>query len=111
LFEKSDRLPTHYWRYVDDVWGLWEHGIETIQEFHKLANSLHLRIKTELLFASQQIEFLDVKIKIKDGFIQTDLFSKDTEKIHVLACNIKSSKRGKDRNSMRSRNQSKTNLL
>jgi hypothetical protein len=24
LFEKSDRLPTHYWRYVDDVWGLWE---------------------------------------------------------------------------------------
>jgi hypothetical protein len=28
LFEKSDRLPTHYWRYVDDVWGLWEHGLE-----------------------------------------------------------------------------------
>jgi hypothetical protein len=46
-----------------------------LQEFHKLANSLHPRIKTELRFSSQQIEFLDVNIKIKDGFIQTDLFS------------------------------------
>jgi hypothetical protein len=23
LFAKSDRLPTHYWRYVDDVWAVW----------------------------------------------------------------------------------------
>jgi hypothetical protein len=71
LFEKSDRLPTHYWRYVDDVWGLWEHGLDKLQEFHKLANSLHPRFKTELRFSSQQIEFLDVNIKIKGGFIQT----------------------------------------
>jgi hypothetical protein len=21
LFDKSDRLPTHYWRYVDDAYG------------------------------------------------------------------------------------------
>ena len=83
-----DRLPTHYWRYVDDVWGLWEHGLEKLQEFQKLANSLHPRIKTELRFSSQQIEFLDVNIKIKDGFIQTDLFSKDTDKhmyLHITS--------------------------
>ena len=65
LFEKSNRLPTHYWRYVDDAWGLWEHGLEKVQEFHKLANSLHPCIKTELRFSSQQIEFLDVNIKKK----------------------------------------------
>jgi hypothetical protein len=34
LFEKSDRLPTHYWRYVDDVWGLWEHGLEKLYSKH-----------------------------------------------------------------------------
>jgi hypothetical protein len=67
---------------VDDVWGLWEHGLEKLQEFHKLANSLHPRIKTELRFSSQQVEFLDVNIKIKDGFIQTEFFSKDTDKHH-----------------------------
>ena len=79
LCGKSDRLPTHYWRYVDDVWGLWELGLEKFQEFHKLANSLHPRIKTELRFSSQQIEFLDVNIKLKDGFIHTDLFSSGKE--------------------------------
>jgi hypothetical protein len=93
--EKSDRLPTHYWRYVDDVWGLWEHGLEKLQEFHKLANSLHPRIKTELRFSSQQIEFVDVTIKIKDGFIQTDLFSKDTDKhmyLYVTSIHLNSVK-------------------
>jgi hypothetical protein len=55
FFEKSGRLRTHYWRYVVDVWGLRGHGLEKLQEFHKLANSLHLRIKTELPFSSQQI--------------------------------------------------------
>jgi predicted GNAT family acetyltransferase len=88
LFVKSDRLPTHYWRYADDAWGLWEHGSEKLQEFHKLANSLHPQIKAELRFSSQQIKFLDVNIKIKDGFIQTDLISKDTDKhmyLHVTS--------------------------
>ena len=88
LFGKSDRLPTHYWRYADDAWGLWEHGLEKLQEFHKLANSLHPQIKAELRFSSQQIKFLDVNIKIKDGFIQTDLISKDTDKhmyLHVAS--------------------------
>ena len=42
---------------VDNVWGLWEHGLEKLQEFYKLANSLHPRIKTELRFSSQQVEF------------------------------------------------------
>jgi hypothetical protein len=65
--------------------GLWEHGLEKLQEFHKLANSLHPRIKTELRFSSQQIEFLDVNIKIKNGFIQTDLFSKDAFSHAILA--------------------------
>ena len=67
---------------------MWEHGLEKLQEFHKLANLLHPQIKAELRFSSQQIKFLDVNIKIKDGFIQTDLTSKDTDKhmyLHVTS--------------------------
>jgi hypothetical protein len=68
LLEKSDRLPTHYWRYVDDVWGLREHGLEKLQEFHKLANSLHPRLKTELRFSSQQIVFCVQNVK-KNSYV------------------------------------------
>ena len=26
LFEQSRHLPSKYWRYVDDIWGLWVPG-------------------------------------------------------------------------------------
>jgi hypothetical protein len=39
LYSKSKYLPSHYWRYVDDIWGIWHHGLEKLQQFHKLANS------------------------------------------------------------------------
>jgi hypothetical protein len=35
--EISDKLPLEYFRYVDDVWGLWTHGIESLKTFHELA--------------------------------------------------------------------------
>jgi hypothetical protein len=25
LLQKSEYLPAQYWRYVDDIWGIWEH--------------------------------------------------------------------------------------
>ena len=88
LFKNSQFLPAEYWRYVDDVWGIWEHGLEKLQEFHNLANSLHPRIQTELRFSTHQISFLDVDIKLVNGVIQTDIFSKDTDKhmyLHVTS--------------------------
>ena len=45
--EKSHNLPSYFWRYVDDIWGIWEHGIENLLEFHELINTIHPRIKTE----------------------------------------------------------------
>jgi hypothetical protein len=41
-----------YWRYADDIWGIWEHGFDKLHEFHNLANSLHSRIKIELRFSN-----------------------------------------------------------
>ena len=57
LCSKSKYLPSHYWRYVDDIWGLWHHGLEKLQQFHKLPNSLHPRIKTELRCSERVISF------------------------------------------------------
>ena len=79
-FQQSKFHPTAYWRYVDDIWGLWEHGTEELQNFHNLANNLHPRIKTELRYSKENIEFLDVNVTIKDGMIFTDLYTKSTDK-------------------------------
>ena len=88
LLQKSEYLPAQYWRYIDDIWGIWEHGFDKLHEFHNLANSLHSRIKIELRFSSAQIEFLDVNVSINNGHNKTDLFSKDTDKhmyLHVTS--------------------------
>ena len=74
LYSKSKDLPSHYWRYVDDIWGLWHHGLEKLQQFHKLANSLHPRIQTELRYSEKEIEFLAVNVSISEGYFKTDLY-------------------------------------
>jgi hypothetical protein len=33
---------------VDDIWGIWEHGLDKLHEFHNLANSLHPMIKNRI---------------------------------------------------------------
>jgi hypothetical protein len=88
LFQKSEYLPAQYWRYVDDIWGIWEHEFDKLHEFHNFTNSLHSRIKIELRFSNAQIEFLDVNVSINNGHNKTDLLSKDTDKhmyLHVTS--------------------------
>ena len=41
---------------------------------------IHFIRTLKLSYVFLHIEFLDVNIKIKDGFIQTEFFSKDTDK-------------------------------
>jgi hypothetical protein len=40
LLEQSSDKPHTYFRYVDDIWGIWLHGEKTLKKFHDLANSV-----------------------------------------------------------------------
>jgi len=35
LLERSTKQPLTYFRFVDDVWGLWTHGLDALQDFHQ----------------------------------------------------------------------------
>ena len=76
LLEQSPDKPHTYFRYVDDIWGIWLHG----EKFHDLANSIHPRIKIELKFSKNQIEFLDTITVLDNGFLKTKLYEKPTDK-------------------------------
>ena len=44
LFDKSDRLPTHYWRYVDDAYGAcgtWIRKTSRISQIGKFTSPAH----------------------------------------------------------------------
>jgi hypothetical protein len=80
LLEQSSDKPHTYFRYVDDIWGIWLHGEKKLKKFHDLANSIHPRIKIELKFSKNQIEFLDTIIVLDNGFLKTKLYEKPTDK-------------------------------
>ena len=80
LLSKTKMNPQAHFRYVDDVWGIWLHGEQSLKEFHDLANSIHPRIKVDLRYAYDKIEFLDTLTKIENGFITTRLYEKPTDR-------------------------------
>ena len=44
LFRRSSCHSIAYLRFVDDVWGLWAHGAEALEEFFNVGNQIHPRI-------------------------------------------------------------------
>jgi hypothetical protein len=44
-------------------------GEKTLKKFHDLTNSIHPRIKIELKFSKNQIEFLDTITVLDNGFL------------------------------------------
>ena len=72
--------PMVYFRYIDDGFGIWLHGEDSLNDFHKFANSIHQNIKVELRHSSKNIEFLDTMVILEKGKIITDLYTKPTDK-------------------------------
>jgi hypothetical protein len=84
LFKRTKYQPLHYWRSVDDVWGLWTHGQEDLIQLVNLANNIHPRIQVELRYSQDSIEYVDVRTTLNNGRIKTDLYTKDTDKHQYL---------------------------
>ena len=56
--------PLLLWRYRDDVFDVWTHGLPKLLEFTEYINSLNV---------------LDLTLHLQDGFIITDIYAKPTD--------------------------------
>ena len=79
LLENSLLKPSVWWRYIDDVFLLWEHGEESLKEFLTYLNAKHPSIKFTADYSSTEINFLDVKVSRKGDKLVTDLYVKPTD--------------------------------
>ena len=78
--EGADLKPWLWWRYIDDIFMIWEHGEESLLKFIDYLNEIHPTIKFTYKYSRDSIEFLDVMvIKEEGGGLKTDLFVKDTD--------------------------------
>ncbi|MGL4283370.1 MAG: hypothetical protein ACRCSI_07045, partial [Eubacterium aggregans] len=57
VFPRCTGLPFRYYRYLDDIWGVWEHGRREFQEFLGVLNSHHASIRVTSVLHDHAIEF------------------------------------------------------
>ena len=76
--------PFLWLRYIDDILMVWTHGNEKLESFIAYLNSIHPTIKFTSERSTTSIPFLDVKILLENGKIQTDLYCRPTDKHQYL---------------------------
>ena len=79
--------PKLYRRYIDDIVFIWEGSEQELQLFIRELNNHHSHIKFTANYdiKTKSVPFLDMQVSInKDGFIKTDLFTKEPAKIQYL---------------------------
>ncbi|OCU01005.1 hypothetical protein XELAEV_18006786mg [Xenopus laevis] len=76
---------TAWWRYIDNVFVLWQGYVESLLWFCTKLNDVHPSITFSLTYDTQSIHFLDVLIyKGIDGRLCTSLYSKPTDHNQIL---------------------------
>ena len=56
-----------WWRYIDDIFFIWEHDEESLRVFIDQINLFHLTIKFTAEYSKEEVNFLDRNIKLIDG--------------------------------------------
>ena len=75
--------PSLWKRFIDDIFLIWTHGMDTLKEFILHLNTVHPTLKFTSVISPTEIAFLDLTIYITDDKLCTRLFTKDTDKTNV----------------------------
>ena len=79
ILRKAEFKLFLWWRYIDDIFFLWEHGEEKLKSFIDNVNKMHLTIKFTAHWSKTSKIFLDVMVSIAEGVTETDLYVKPTD--------------------------------
>ena len=71
--------PLVWWRYIDDIFMIWQHGEEKLKEFLKVLNSCHPTVKFAAEYSLDKVNFLDVEVIRRGNKLLTDLYIKPTD--------------------------------
>jgi len=88
--------PLMYLRYIDDIFIIWQHGVNDLTKFidHMNSASPHIKFTTEKSY--NQIAFLDSLVKIQGNKISTTLYTKPTDSHNYLVYDSAHPKKCKD---------------
>ena len=88
LIDTSPKKLTLWLRFIDDIFMIWGHGKQALEDFKHLANTIHPAIKFSFNSNEQEIPFLDTIIYRGDNYhILTRLCHKPTDNKQYLHYN------------------------
>ena len=67
-----------WWRYIDDIFFIWEHGENSLKQFTETLHVCHPTIKFTVEWSKEEINFLDVNVRLRNRQLETDLHIKPT---------------------------------
>ena len=91
FLENYHLQPLVWWRYIDDIFMLWQHGEKELKKFLDILNCYHPSIKFTWDYSREKINFLDVNVIRKDNQLITDLYIKPTDThqyLHASSCHV-----------------------
>ena len=81
----SHRLqPAAWYRYIDDIFCLWQHGEDELEKFTTHLNSVHETIKFTIEKSRTSVSFLDTEVHLDNSHIYTTLYVKPTDRNNYL---------------------------
>ena len=78
ILNKVKKKPNVWWRYIDDIFIIWEHGEKSLKEFIDEYNWFHPSIKFTADWSKEKV-FLDVQVIPNNRVLSTNLFVKPTD--------------------------------
>ena len=88
LIDTSPKKPTLWLKFIDDIFMIWGHGKQALEDFKHPANNIHPTIKFPFNSNEQEIPFLDTIIyRGNDNYILTRLYHKPTDTKQYLHYN------------------------
>ncbi len=76
--------PLIYLRFIDDIFFVWTHGAEKLNEFIEHLNSCTSFFRFTKEVSNTMVTFLDTKVIIKNNRLITDLYQKPTDSHNYL---------------------------
>ena len=96
LLKDCDKKPLAWWRYIDDIFMLWQHVEKEREKFLEFLNCYHPTIKFTANYSRKEVNFLDVSVRKKDNQLVTDLYIKPIathQYLHATSCHVYHSKK------------------
>ena len=96
FLETQSKKPLIWLRYIDDIFFIWTHGEQELERFLKDLNNFTPNLSFTHEASKNCIPFLDLKVKLIDGKLETDLYMKPADchqYLHYLSSHPKHTKR------------------